>query len=366
MRIVYDNQIFESQEYGGASRYYFEIADNIASSNAAEVAIISPLYVNSYLAAASRNLQVRGRKVPIMRRTGRIYRAFNQLLAPSMMKSFQPDLVHETNYSAKRLAPVGSKVVLTVYDMIHERFPECFPAGNLTSKNKAIAVERADHIICISEQTRKDLIDLLGVDPAKTSVIHLGFSLTKPLVEKEREGGRPYLLYVGTRGGYKNFEALLRAYAANPALQQEYDLVAFGGGRLSDDERALMGELGIHVDRVKQFGGDDAVLAGLYRKAALFVYPSRYEGFGIPPLEAMSFDCPVVCSNTSSIPEVVGDAAELFDPNSSDSTGRAIEHVLNDMVLRQDLVARGRERIKQFSWKRCAEQTLDVYRRLLI
>ncbi|TKB26455.1 glycosyltransferase family 4 protein [Desulfopila sp. IMCC35006] len=365
MHIAYDYQIFTLQEYGGISRYFFELADKIARVPGSEVCIISPLYVNAHLTASSSFLQVIGRKVPKIRYAVCICRAVNQLLTPLMMARLQPDLVHETYYSARRVAPVGGKVVLTVFDMIHERFPEFFLAGDSTSKEKAIAIGRADHIICISEQTRKDLVALLNVDPAKITVVHLGFSLPELPVDEGRRTGRPYLLYVGSRDGYKNFEALLHVYAANLSLQRDYDLVAFGGGAFTEQEQALMGHLGIGLDQVRHFCGGDSLLAGLYQQAALFVYPSLYEGFGIPPLEAMSFDCPVVCSNASSIPEVVGDAAELFDPNSSEALWGSIERVLNDEVLRQTLVVRGRERIKQFSWENCADQTLDVYRRLL-
>lgn len=365
MRIAYDDQIFAMQEYGGVSRYFFELANNIAKANAAEVAIFSPLYTNSYLAAASHQLQVRGVKMPAIRRSGLFYRAVNQMFVLPMMVRFHPDIVHETYYSQKSKTPVGSKVVLTVFDMIHERFPEDFATRDRTSEEKVKAVERADHVICISEQTRADLVELLGVDRAKTSVVHLGFSLTKQPADSRLASERPYVLYVGSRGGYKNFQLLLHTYAANLALQHDYDLVAFGGGPLNAREKALVAKLGIPFERVRHLSGDDSVLSDLYRKAALFVYPSRYEGFGIPPLEAMSFDCPVACSNTSSIPEVVGNAAEFFDPDSIESIGHAIERVLNDRPLRQILVARGRERIKLFSWERCAEQTLDVYRSLL-
>lgn len=355
------------QEYGGVSRYFFELANNIAKAKAkaAEVAILSPVYTNSYLASASRQLQVRGMKMPTIRHSWRVYRAINQTFAPSMMERFHPDIVHETYYSQKSKAPVGSKVVLTVFDMIHERFPDSFGFWDSTSREKAEAVERADHVVCISEQTRKDLIELLGVDQAKTSVVHLGFSLTKQSAELTRVSERPYILFVGNRGGYKNFKSLLYAYAANPSLQHDYDLVVFGGGSLKGEEKALLTHLGIPFERVRHLSGDDSVLSGLYRRAALFVYPSRYEGFGIPPLEAMSFNCPVACAQISSIPEVVGDAAEFFDPDSVESIGYAIERVLNDATLRHLLIARGRERIKLFSWERCAEQTLDVYQSLL-
>ncbi len=365
MRIAYDSQIFAMQEYGGVPRYFFELADNIAEGRTAEVAIFSPLYTNSYLAEASCQLQIRGMKVPTIRHSWRIYRTINQMFVPSMMKRFHPDIVHETYYSQTSKAPVGSKVVLTVFDMVHERFSEYFSSRDSISREKAVAVERADHVVCISEHTRRDLIELLGVDRAKTSVVHLGFSLAKQSADSRLASDRPYVLYVGSRLGYKNFDALLCAYAANPALQHDYDLVAFGGGSLSAREKARVAMLGIPFERVRHLSGDDSVLSGLYRSAALFVYPSRYEGFGIPPLEAMSFDCPVACSNTSSIPEVVGDAAEFFDPDSIESIGCAIARVLNDGSLRQTLVAGGRERVKLFSWENCAEQTLNVYRSLL-
>lgn len=366
MRIAYDYQIFGEQRYGGISRYFFELASNIALMPGIEVDVVSPLYVNAYLASAPEHLHVSGRKIPVIPHTGRIVRAINLVSTRFQLARSRPRLVHETYYSARRCAPAGSKVVLTVFDMIHERFPESFVSRDPTFKAKAIAVQRADHVICISEHTRQDLIVLFGTDPAKTSVVHLGFSLTaSPTAGDGEKADRPYLLYVGRRGGYKNFEGLLRAYAGRRELHHAYDLIAFGGGGFNAQEQDCMRSLGILGGQVRQVGGDDSVLAGLYRQAALFVYPSLYEGFGIPPLEAMSFDCPVVCSDASSIPEVVGDAAELFDPHSSDALVGAIERVLNDTALRQTLIARGRERIKRFSWERCAQQTMNVYQGLL-
>ena len=365
MRIAFDHQIFGWQEYGGISRYFYEIANILSRNFDTTVGIVSPIYVNAYLADESSCLQVMGRKMPKIGRAGILYCNINQLLAPSITACFHPDVVHETYYSEKRFAPIGSKIVLTVFDMIHERFPECFSPRDSTSRRKAIAVKRADHLICISKQTRDDLIDLLGVDPAKITVVHLGFSLTKPPAKKVQQITRPYLLYVGNRDGYKNFDALLAAYAANSALQRDYDLIVFGGGILTTQERKLIDRLGIRADRIQHLGGDDTVLASLYRSAALFVYPSCFEGFGIPILEAMSFDCPVVCSNAGSIPEVASNAAELFDPRSPNDLEKAIERVLNNTSLRQTLIMAGRERIKLFSWEQCSRETLEVYRRTL-
>ena len=365
MKIAYDYQIFGWQEYGGISRYFFELANHIALSKTAEVALISPLFVNSYVRAASDELRVIGHRMPAIRRTGRIYRALNRTLAIPFMWRFSPDIVHETYYSDARLAPRNCKVVLTVFDMIHERFPESFPAWDTTSKEKSAAVERADHIVCISENTRRDLIELFRVPPEKTSVVYLGFTLTHASSLPSVKAGRPYLLYVGNRGGYKNFEGLLRAYAAESILRNGFELLAFGGGVFSAKECELISSLGLSEEQVTQVGGSDQRLAELYRNAAVFVYPSLYEGFGIPPLEAMSFDCPVACSNSSSIPEVVGDAAMLFDPLSIESIGKAVLELVQDQALCKAFVERGRERIKFFSWQSCAQQTAAIYRSLL-
>ncbi|MDP9052031.1 MAG: glycosyltransferase family 4 protein, partial [Acidobacteriota bacterium] len=196
---------------------------------------------------------------------------------------------------------------------------------------------------------------------------YLGFT-SKGLVEPEKKLNprlRPFLLYVGSRLTYKNFERLLEAFAASPLLKNDFDLVCFGGGAFTSKEISLFQQLGLSDECCCQVSGDDATLAALYGSARAFVYPSLYEGFGIPPLEAMSFNCPVVCSGLSSIPEVVGNAAEMFDPYDPESIQKAIERVATDEVLRETLVSRGRERVKQFSWERCAKETLDVYSRVL-
>ena len=174
----------------------------------------------------------------------------------------------------------------------------------------------------------------------------------------------PFLLYVGNRGGYKNFLRLLEAYGTSPQLKMGYELICFGGGAFHADELETMRTLGLVSGQVSQLGGDDQMLAKLYEHASAFVFPSLYEGFGIPPLEAMSHDCPVVCSNTSSIPEVVGDAGEYFDPADTESMRAAIERIVTSDSHRNLLIAKGRERLKHFSWDRCAIETLDIYRKL--
>lgn len=369
MKVTYDYQIFSLQRYGGISRYFLELAKELSTLPVADlkVGVNAPLYVNNYLADAPDYLHVFGKHLPVFRGAESVSRKVNAACSPLLMTALRPDIVHETYYASHSVAPRHSRVVITVYDMIHELFSQSFSNEERISTLKRQAINRADHVICISENTRQDLIRLFDVPVEKTSVVHLGFSLTTSNVANvaiKELAARPYLLYVGLRGGYKNFENLLRAYASQSWIKDSFDLIAFGGGTFTVEERKIIEMLGVD-SRVRQFGGGDEVLAALYKRAALFIYPSLYEGFGIPPLEAMSYGCPVVCSGTSSIPEVVGGAARLFDPLSIDSLVTAMLDVLQSVEISEELRALGLERVKEFSWHRCALETYAIYQQVL-
>jgi len=366
LRVVYDHQIFGWQEYGGISRYFYELAIQMNRLPEAEAMIVSSVFINRYLLQAPKNLKIFGRLVPKFPKSGRIIRLANALLAKPLLAYLKPDIVHETYYSRARVAPKSSKVVVTVFDMIHELFESNFNRFDQTSRDKLAAVERADHVICISENTRSDLIRLFNIDPNKISVTHLGFSLDKKNMQATPVvGDGQYILYVGSRFGYKNFEQLVRAFAILKADISDLCLVCFGGGALTRAELALAKDLGIALGDIVQVSGADNILANLYTYAQVFVYPSLYEGFGIPPLEAMSCGCPVACSNISSIPEVVAGAAVYFDPLSAQSMAQAIRSLWENQSLRAAIIGAGYERIKHFSWKQCAIETRAVYDRIL-
>lgn len=366
VRIAYDHQIFGWQRHGGISRYISDIAGVISRDQQHTVDIACPLYINSYLDALPDSVRVHGIQAPAIPRFGRVLRSLNAMLAAPLMKRLAPDLVHETYYAASRTAPKGARTILTVHDMIHERFPQYFSSLDPTARDKARAVERVDHVICVSHNTKRDLIEILGVPENKISVTHLGFMTTtgarrstEPVSEK------PFILYVGNRGGHKNFGMLANAFSASSRLRNDFRIVCFGGGPLTARDRTTSGDFVLDETLLIHKSGTDATLGGLYGQAAVFVYPSLYEGFGIPPLEAMNHGCPVVCSNVSSIPEVVGEAAEFFDPHSVNELQSALESVLYGQSRREDLIARGAERVKLFSWERCAAETLDVYKTAL-
>jgi glycosyltransferase involved in cell wall biosynthesis len=367
MRIAFDYQTFLLQEYGGISRYFCSLAQNL--QKAADVKIIAPLHINSYLSNLPPQL-VSGRRICQIPKTGRLLRAANNLLYTPSVNRFRPDVIHETYYSSNTYAQSSALRVVTVYDMIHERFSYLFQAKDYCTKAKRIAVNRADHVICISEHTRNDLLELFNVAENKISVIHLGYD---SMAEKSNTdhnapklvGGRPYILYVGFRGGHKNFKGMMKAFASSSMLRNNFYVVCFGGGVFKNNEIRQFQELGLNLDKIVQIGGGDEKLASYYRGATAFIYPSLYEGFGIPPLEAMSSNCPVICSNTSSVPEVVNDAGEYFDPNNVDSIRYAMELVLDSSERRSDLIAKGRVRCGIFSWSRTASETLVAYKQLL-
>jgi len=181
----------------------------------------------------------------------------------------------------------------------------------------------------------------------------------KPIFKK------PYLLFVGSRYGYKNFAKLLSVYCLNKDLNKNYNLVAFGGGSFSKKEKRYITEMGLSSENILQITGDDDLLKEFYRNASLFIYPSLYEGFGLPLLEAMSCGCPVACSHTSSMPEIAGNAASFFDPNSSVSINKVINLILTDENKKIDLINKGYERIKKFGWEKCVKLTLEEYKNLL-
>jgi glycosyltransferase involved in cell wall biosynthesis len=364
VKVAFDHQIFSFQRYGGVSRYFFELASRLPAHGVSEVSVVAPLYVNNYLAGDSARRFARGRYVPRTFGGIPVVHIVNRFAAPLVWRGANPDIIHETYFATK---PVGRarRRVVTVYDMIYELFAEEFPDARRVTAAKRAAVNRADHVICISENTRQDLVRLYGVDPARTSVVHLGHSLTveASALKADSGEGRPTLLYVGHRTGYKNFEALLQAYASSPILR-EFELIAFGGHPLLPDERKEISRLGI-ADRVRFESGSDRDLAARYRAATAFIFPSKYEGFGIPPLEAMSHGCPVVCGNAGSIPEVVGDAGVYFDPNNTEELRIALERVATTEALQADLRARGYARITAFSWDKCAAATAQIYREIV-
>lgn len=363
MRVSYDHQIFSAERYGGVARYFHELAKRVNRAQDMRASIIAPLYINRYLTETG--APMRGLRVPEIPKMGVGVRVIDDLISSAAFRLSPPDLLHETYYRPKSLAPRGCPVVVTVHDMIHEKFNGSFGAADQTSASKRSAVARADRVICVSEHTRADLIQMFDPDPQKIKTIHHGFSVSRTAdPEIVPDVTRPYFLYVGQRTRYKNFGNLLTAYASSQRLRSDFDLVAFGATPFTQKEIVQIRAHGLSSAHIRYLSGDDALLGFLYRNATALVYPSIYEGFGIPPLEAMSLECPVLCSNTSSIPEVVAEAGLYFDPSRIEAIREAMETLASSAELGRQLRARGLARAEHFSWDKCASETVEVYREL--
>lgn len=366
MKIAYDHQIFTFQEFGGVSRYYSKLAEELLKQHQ-NVKIFTGIHRNSYLHNLPKGTIKGFGFKKYLPKFGRLFHCLNHIVTNIQIKSWQPDILHETYYTD--LPKFKSDVVhiISVYDMINEIFSDQFSTFEKTTYYKKRAIERADHIISISHSTKNDLINLFGVKKNKISVVHLGVDLKtfqQPKV-KNQFTDQAYILYVGSRDGYKNFHGMLKACANSSVIKNKIKVVAFGGGEFGRQELLEINKLGFKDGYVQQVEGSDKMLASLYSNAICFVYPSLYEGFGLPPLEAMAAECPVVSSNTSSMPEVINKAGVYFDPNNIDEIGSAIEMVVLNQSLRSRLVQLGSENIKLFSWQKCALETLEIYKKII-
>ena len=369
MKIAFDQQVFLLQEYGGISRYICSLANELVKIDDVDARIFAPIHFNRNF-SSTEGISDKGFLLPKLNpKLFRLAFMAGTFLARKSINAFHPEILHETYFSLDEYCPVGAKRVLTVYDMIHEKYADSFEGGRGTSKPKKIAAQRADHVICISENTRQDLISICKIPMKKTSVIFLGvddiFSSLPQDIDSQVKLPKNFILFVGKRDGYKNFNGFLKAFSASTYLKENYSLICFGGNKLSNTEQALANAGGLRPNQLLYYSGGDDLLASIYRQADALVYPSLYEGFGLPPLEAMASGCPVICSNTSSLPEVVGNAGEYFDPLSKESMMEAMKRVLSSHKRRDDLIAKGFLQASKFSWEKCAQETMGVYRKLL-
>jgi glycosyltransferase involved in cell wall biosynthesis len=285
---------------------------------------------------------------------------------------YRLDLLHSPDFIPPAFG--AKRRVITVHDLNFVHFPEFISTEgrNFYSRQIAWAVETADHIAADSHHTRKDLIEMLEVPPSKITTIHLAanpifqrqpakWSVERTLEELNLSRG--YVLFVGTLSPRKNVEVLLEAYSllVHEARFEPPLILAGGRGWLDDSIFTSVKALGLET-RVRHLAGiSDERLMHLYHAAGVLVLPSLYEGFGLPPLEAMHCGCPVVVSDRASLPEVVGDAGLLVNPEDIDGIASAIVHVLTDRRLREELIQRGYRQAQEFSWEKTARKTLQVY-----
>ena len=350
------------QRYGGISRYFANLNDGL-NKYPGNKSFISALY--------SENEYIKNTPIPLNNSIGRslfaghnnrIYR-WNRRYSQLCLRLSSFDVFHPTYFDPYFIQHLKKPFVLTVHDMIYELLPHLFQDAEEIVARKKILIKKADRIISISDHTKNEIVKFYPEVESKISVVHHGYAFADhEIIQLDLPD--QYILFIGERWHYKNFIKLVNAVSGLLVKNRDLNLICVGGRSFSEVETSLFQRLGI-TSQCHQLNATDAELKQIYAQARLFVFPSLQEGFGLPLLEAFSSNCPVVCSNATSLPEIAGEAAIYFNPEDDASIKVAVEKVLYDSSLQQQLRQMGKKRMELFTFDNCLKGTLEVYRSLL-
>lgn len=351
LNVQFDGQIMALQQRGGISRYVIELANQLSTRKGVSVWLDRRWGLGSWkdiTFPGPTRIAPRWMPAPVR-------------LAATCLSSFISPacrvgtIYHPSYYLMPRRRQKGAALVVTIMDLIPERVGSG-AGGRMPSWVRRRAANKADLCLCISQRTADDVHEIFGVPRDRLLVTPLGLSILPP-ARRIRPHDHPYILFVGPREGYKNWRLLQRAYQDEPHLHREVDIICVGGGPLRSHEQVTHGG-------VFQIEANDQKLSDLYHHAEVFVYPSRYEGFGLPLVEAMATGCPVVTTTGGAIPEVCGDAAFYVDADQPSELSWTLLNAIR--VGRASPVAqRGPARAAFFTWERTASETLVGYRQAL-
>ncbi len=360
MRVLFDDQVYSMMTHGGVARYHYEL---IKALRKIEVETNLPLFfsnnyyihkrdVSSHISSLPFNLRIFNKTLP----------RFNRYCSKRAIIKQDFDVFHPTSYALYFLEKLQCKpFVVTVHDMI----TEIYDKNNDINKVKKELILKANKIIAISENTKKDILNFVPIDEKKIDVVYHGNTLVDDgsHLIGDTKNNNPYFLYVGGRQQYKNFEFLIKAFSV---ISHKYQVrLICTGSNFTLNEMKMLHKY--HIENLVESSiiKSDSEMCQLYKNAICLIYPSLYEGFGMPILEAFACKCPVLLSDTSCFPEIARDAGLYFSPFNLDSLIHSMEQILQDDLLKDLLIRKGREREKQFSWNITAKQTLEVYESVL-
>ncbi|GGI22897.1 glycosyltransferase family 4 protein [Pedobacter mendelii] len=359
-KILFDHQIFSLQVYGGISRYFANIKHALEKEPDCS-GHIGVLY--------SKNYYIQNYKAPIQNLLGkRLFASqekeykWNKKYSKYLINKNDFDVLHPTYYEPYFLKKLKKPYVITVHDMIHELMPDSFPWNDIAAVHKREILANATKIIAISETTKNDLKKILNIEDSRIEVIYHGYQPKNQSFHPSKNNleENKYILFVGARSGYKNFNRLVNAIA--PFLKsKKINLICTGGGNFQKEETELFKKL--EIDKyVIQFSVSDQHLEALYSNALAFVFPSIYEGFGLPILEAFQSRCPVILSNSTCFKEVAADAAEYFDPMDEHSILASVVKIIENRENKDLLVEKAIKRLENFTPQACFDKTIALYK----
>ena len=363
-KIIFDYHVFLTQKFGGISRYFIELYKEFNKHDDVKVDIPLKYAINEY--AKNENINfVSVRDDIIKRKYLYKYYAFrNQQNIKRYLNENEVDILHSTWYSPYVYNLKGKhKLVFTVHDMIQELFYQEEKQFDIQRRKKAIF--ESDAIIAVSHNTKKDILNIYPeVNENKIKVIHSGVNnFVAPCKFDIPITTQRFILFVGQREKYKNGLLVIESLA-ELLKQDNISLVFVGGGCFNKSELEQIHKLNIE-DYVVQISVSDCELAYLYNAAECFVFPSQYEGFGFPILEAFVNNCPVICSNSSSFPEIAEDAAIYFNVNDGNDLVKKVKELIYSPSLQNEYRKKGKKQAQKFNWKITAEKTLELYQSLV-
>jgi len=349
LRVYFDYQAFIHQTFGGVSRYFAEIIARLPQYNI--IPILGVRYSdNTHLRALKNNVS------PVTHR--KIAKRLNRRYCRTQIRDGQFDIIHATYFDPYVLAANTKHrpLVITIHDMIDEVMHE----GHHTPRRKALLARQATQIIAVSRHTQKDIMRLLHIAEDKISVVYHGNSIVAAEPQHIPELPTRYVLYVGGRQRkYKNFHLFLQAM--QPIIGSEQMDILCVGQPFTTEELTAIRSLGMEQNVHSLFAGDDQ-LYYIYHHAQCFVYPSCYEGFGLPILEAWSAGCPLILSRSSCFPEIAGEAAAYFEENNVADLTKQTLRVLRSETVRNELIEKGQARLHNYDWDKAAKETAHIYR----
>ena len=353
MKILYDHQIFY-KKFGGASKYFVKMISSMPRDMWQTTTLLSS---NEYV----KDTGLFKTYPYLFRGQALLLDYVNRPYTNWVLRKGSFDVFHQTNFGTYCLKSVGKKPMVTTY---HDANLSTLDPHPEIVRQQQRSIQRADAIVVVSNNTKQDLTRLFDVDERKIKVIYHGIDISDvSMLPQQPLYPFPYILYVGRRSEYKNFDRFIKAFSLMhhhyPELRVVCTFTPF-----TQREVELFSSLGVE-GKVIHVCADELMMRQLYHQALFFVFPSLYEGFGMPILEAWSHECPVALAEASCFPEIAGDAALYFDPSSVDDIYDKMRLLADDKALRESLVVKGNERVRLFSWRKCADQHMQLYQSLV-
>ena len=357
MQVLLNNSLFFHQKYGGVSRYSTCIIEELLKSKI-NIDVIAPIYKNRYLKNI-KNYKLKGIYLPRYPNL-HFLRNINLKLINNYKKKFMGNIVHDLYYPEK-FNNHNKKKILTVHDTIHEKFSDLYNDDHMKFRNEII--KNTDIFICVSNNTKENLKEYYKVANDRIFVVSHGYNHlnnidTNNLIIKNISN-KPFILYVGGRLKYKNFKLLIDAYSKNKKIQNEYNIICYGGEKISEDEINIFRKFGIEKNII-QIQGNDNILKQLYLNAKLLVSTSMYEGFGITILEALSLKCPVLANSIKVFEEIYKDSINYYEFNTLDSLMYQLEEILINQKYNINEKTLNNVLLKN-NWKNSVNKTIEIY-----